>query len=57
MHIVTVNDYLAQYQWSRWGACTTSSVWMSGYPVPMSPAERRRAYGTDITYGTNNEFG
>ena len=58
VHIVTINDYLAK----------RDSEWMGGIyrflgldvgliQATMSPAQRRPAYGADITYGTNNEFG
>ena len=57
-HVVTVNDYLAR----------RDAEWMSpiyhflGLTVGvivhgMDDDERRKAYGADITYGTNNEFG
>ena len=59
VHLVTVNDYLAK----------RDSAWMSpifqfhglsvdciDYHKPNSP-ERKKAYNSDITYGTNNEFG
>jgi preprotein translocase subunit SecA len=58
VHIVTVNDYLAQRD-ARWMGplyrflgLTTGAI-VSG----MDPAARRAAYVADITYGTNNEFG
>src|SRR4249920_3057182 len=58
VHVVTVNDYLAK----------RDSEWMGGIyrflgldvgliQADMTPAQRRPAYGADITYGTNNEFG
>jgi len=58
VHLVTVNDYLAK----------RDSVWMGkvyeflGLSVgciqnSMDSIQRRREYGCDITYGTNNEFG
>ncbi len=58
VHVITVNDYLA----------TRDADWMGqvyrflGLEVGvivngLSQAERHRAYGSDITYGTNNEFG
>ncbi|HEU4542952.1 MAG TPA: preprotein translocase subunit SecA [Jiangellaceae bacterium] len=58
VHIVTVNDYLAQRD-SEWMGRIHRflgldvGVILSG----MTPAERRDAYAADITYGTNNEFG
>ncbi|BBU67927.1 preprotein translocase subunit SecA [Fluviibacter phosphoraccumulans] len=58
VHVVTVNDYLARRdaEWMgrlhRWlgldVGCNLSQ---------MSSAEKRAAYASDITYGTNNEFG
>jgi len=58
VHVVTVNDYLA----------TRDTEWMGqvyrfmGLEVGtivhgMDDSERKAAYGADITYGTNNEFG
>ncbi len=58
VHLVTVNDYLAK----------RDSEWMGGIyrflgmdvgliQSAMTPEQRRPAYGADITYGTNNEFG
>ena len=58
VHVVTVNDYLAR----------RDSVWMGmlyqalGLTVGViihekSTEERREAYASDVTYGTNNEFG
>jgi preprotein translocase subunit SecA len=58
VHLITVNDYLA----------TRDAEWMGrvyrflGLEVGvivngLSQGERKRAYGADITYGTNNEFG
>ncbi|MEZ5119791.1 MAG: preprotein translocase subunit SecA [Candidatus Nanopelagicales bacterium] len=58
VHIITVNDYLAE----------RDSAWMGrvhrflGLEVgcilaQMTPEQRRKAYAADITYGTNNEFG
>ncbi|WP_036916334.1 preprotein translocase subunit SecA [Propionimicrobium lymphophilum] len=58
VHVVTVNDYLAEYQSEQMGRVhhflgLTVGVILSN----MTPAERRVAYNADITYGTNNEFG
>ncbi|WP_315097589.1 preprotein translocase subunit SecA [uncultured Cellulomonas sp.] len=58
VHVVTVNDYLASYQSELMGRVfrflgLTSGVILSS----QDPAERRRQYACDITYGTNNEFG
>ncbi|MFU8806456.1 MAG: preprotein translocase subunit SecA, partial [Bradymonadaceae bacterium] len=57
-HLITVNDYLA----------SRDAIWMGklynflGLSVgtiisDISDFDRKRAYGSDITYGTNNEFG
>jgi len=57
-HIITVNDYLARRDKKWMGqiynflGLTVGSI-LSG----MDDAERKEAYGADITYGTNNEFG
>lgn len=58
VHVVTVNDYLAQYQGELMGRVfrflgMTTGVIVSG----QTPAERREQYAADVTYGTNNEFG
>jgi len=57
-HIVTVNDYLAQRD-SEWMGVIYKFLGLSvGVIVnDMDDEERRRAYQSDITYGTNNEFG
>ena len=60
VHIVTVNDYLAQRDRDWMGRIfeflgLTVGVIVSSMP-PQSP-ERRAAYAADITYGTNNELG
>ena len=58
VHVVTVNDYLAEYQSDLMGrvhrflGLTTGCIL-----VGQTPAERREQYAMDITYGTNNEFG
>ena len=58
-HLVTVNNYLARRdsQWMghlfRWLGLTVGCI---DDTEPSTP-ERRTAYGCDITYGTNNEFG
>jgi preprotein translocase subunit SecA len=58
VHIVTVNDYLARRD-AEWMGHIYQFLGMTvGVSVPgMSPEEKRQAYGADITYGTNNEFG
>ena len=58
VHVVTVNDYLAEYQSELMGrihrflGLTTGCI-LTG----QTPDERRKEYEADITYGTNNEFG
>jgi len=58
VHIVTVNDYLAKRD-SEWMGVIYRFLGLSvGVIVhDMSDSARREAYGSDITYGTNNEFG
>jgi preprotein translocase subunit SecA len=58
VHIVTVNDYLAKRD-SEWMGRIHHflGVEVGAILSQMDPAERRRAYQADITYGTNNEFG
>ena len=58
VHIVTVNDYLARRD-SDWMRPVYELLGLKvGLIVhEMTPAERRESYGSDITYGTNNEFG
>ena len=58
VHVVTVNDYLAERD-SEWMGRIHRFLGLSvGVIVnSMTPAERRAAYNSDITYGTNNEFG
>ncbi len=58
VHVVTVNDYLAERD-SEWMGRVHRFLGLTvGVIVnSMSPAERRAAYACDITYGTNNEFG
>jgi len=57
-HVVTVNDYLARRD-ADWMGRVYERLGMSvGVIVPgLDDAQRRAAYGADITYGTNNEFG
>jgi preprotein translocase subunit SecA len=58
VHIVTVNDYLAKrdYEWMgpvyRFMGLTVGAI-----QHDMDPEDRQKAYGCDIAYGTNNEFG
>ena len=58
VHVVTVNDYLAKRD-SDWMGQIYRFLGMSvGVIVHgLSDEERKTAYGADITYGTNNEFG
>ena len=58
VHVVTVNDYLAKRD-SEWMGRIHRFLGLEVGVIlaQMTPAERRVAYGADITYGTNNEFG
>jgi preprotein translocase subunit SecA len=58
VHIVTVNDYLAERD-SEWMGRVHRYLGLSVGVIlaKMTPAERRKQYACDITYGTNNEFG
>ncbi|MEA3048578.1 MAG: preprotein translocase subunit SecA [Sphingomonadales bacterium] len=58
VHVVTVNDYLARRD-ADWMGQIYRFLGMSvGVIVPnLTDYQRRQAYGSDITYGTNNEFG
>jgi preprotein translocase subunit SecA len=58
VHVVTVNDYLARRD-SEWMGQIYRFLGMSvGVIVPnLTDQQRRDAYHSDITYGTNNEFG
>jgi preprotein translocase subunit SecA len=58
VHIVTVNDYLARRD-AEWMSPIYRALGLTvGVIVhDLSDVERRAAYGADITYGTNNEFG
>jgi preprotein translocase subunit SecA len=58
VHVVTVNDYLAKRD-SEWMGRIHHFLGMEVGAIlsQMDPAERRKAYQADITYGTNNEFG
>jgi preprotein translocase subunit SecA len=58
VHVVTVNDYLANRDADWMGRIYRFLGLSVGVIVHgLSQAERQRAYGSDITYGTNNEFG
>src|SRR4029077_16469102 len=58
VHIVTVNEYLAQRD-ADWMGPIYQFLGLTVGVIKnaQSSAEKRAAYGSDITYGTNNEFG
>src|SRR5213082_3012408 len=58
VHLVTVNDYLAQRdaEWNR-GVYERLGMTVGCIENMMLFAERQAAYACDITYGTNSEFG
>jgi preprotein translocase subunit SecA len=58
VHVVTVNDYLAERD-SEWMGRIHRFLGLKVGVIlaNMTPAERKDAYAADITYGTNNEFG
>jgi len=58
VHVVTVNDYLANRD-AQWMGKLYNFLGLSvGVNLPqMARAEKQAAYNSDITYGTNNEFG
>lgn len=57
-HLVTVNDYLARRdaEWMR-PIYNFLGLEVGVIQNSLSDSERKKAYGADITYGTNNEFG
>ncbi len=58
VHIVTVNEYLARYGYEEMSRVYGFMGLSTGLVVHgQSPAEKQAAYMSDITYGTNNEFG
>ncbi len=58
VHVVTVNDYLAKRDREWMGPIYEFlGLTMGVIQHDMSPEERKKSYGADITYGTNNEFG
>lgn len=58
VHVVTVNDYLAEYQANLMGRVFRFLGMESGVILSnQTPDERRKQYAADVTYGTNNEFG
>ena len=58
VHVVTVNDYLAQRD-AQWMSRLYNFLGLSvGINLPQMPREAKQAaYASDITYGTNNEYG
>ncbi len=58
VHVVTTNDYLAKRD-REWMGPVYEFLGLSVGAIQhdMRPEERKKAYGCDITYGTNNEFG
>jgi preprotein translocase subunit SecA len=58
VHVVTVNDYLANRD-ARWMGKLYNFLGLSvGINLPNMPREEKQAaYAADITYGTNNEYG
>ena len=58
VHVVTVNDYLAQRD-AQWMGNIYRFLGLSVGCIlnPLNDQERKEAYAADVTYGTNNEFG
>ena len=58
VHVITVNDYLAQRD-AEWMGKVFETLGLSvGFILnTMNPEQRKSSYNCDITYGTNNEFG
>ena len=58
VHVVTVNDYLASRDAQWMGRLYNFLGLTVGINLPQMPREEKQAaYGSDITYGTNNEYG
>ncbi|MDH5831310.1 preprotein translocase subunit SecA [Luteimonas sp. M1R5S18] len=58
VHVVTVNDYLARRDAAQMGRLYNWLGLSVGVVYPGMPhSDKHAAYGADITYGTNNEFG
>ncbi|MBP6438752.1 MAG: preprotein translocase subunit SecA, partial [Thermomonas sp.] len=58
VHVVTVNDYLARRDAAQMGKLYNWLGLSVGVVYPgMAHSDKGAAYGCDITYGTNNEFG
>jgi preprotein translocase subunit SecA len=58
VHVITVNDYLARRD-TEWMGQIYGYLGLSVGTIMhgLDDSQRRTAYGSDITYGTNNEFG
>ncbi len=58
VHVVTVNDYLAQRD-SEWMGGVYKLLGMKSGVIKtgQTPEEKKEGYSADVTYGTNNEFG
>ena len=58
VHVITVNDYLAKRD-SEWMGKAYNMLGLSVGVITndLDDEERKKAYGCDVTYGTNNEFG
>jgi preprotein translocase subunit SecA len=58
VHVITVNDYLARRD-TEWMGQLYTFLGMSVGTIQhgLDDRQRKEAYGSDITYGTNNEFG
>jgi len=58
VHVITVNDYLAQRDAESMGRLYGWLGLTTGVNLSQMPHDtKQQAYGSDITYGTNNEFG
>ncbi len=58
VHVITVNDYLAQRDANWMGKIYAFLGLSTGVVISgMDPLAKKQAYESDITYGTNNEFG
>ena len=58
VHVVTVNDYLAGRDAKQMGLVYQFLGLTVGLIVNgLNPEQRRKSYNSDVTYGTNNEFG
>ncbi|WP_325343089.1 preprotein translocase subunit SecA [Xylophilus sp.] len=58
VHVITVNDYLASRDATAMGRLYNFLGLTVGVNLPQAPREdKQAAYGADVTYGTNNEYG